>query len=122
MLNVDTLVAFGLLQELKEKSANGVMPLSQATNYQAVQEKIVYDDSKPKKVDEHMTYPVVYDASIDGDDHHVNATYDTFVEGLTVKYCVHDDPELCFVNFCAEDNEGSSVNFVIRNGNYYLGA
>jgi len=120
MINVDSLVAVGLLHELADKTAKGAVSFSQTEDPSEAYEKIVYDDRQPENGEDDengfTAYPVICGYIFAGEVQRlVVVRYDSVLEGLRVRYCVHEDPALNYVDFYVRDEE-TGGHFRIENG------
>ena len=120
MVNLDTIVAIGLIHDLAAKTEMEAVPLSKIRSIGEVRDKIVYDDSKPEIVDKNMCYPVVYSAHISGEKREAKTLYDDLLSGIKVRYYIFDTPDFNFFDFLIVDDNGDCVDLVIEHGSFYL--
>lgn len=114
MVNIDNLKVLGILHELTENLQDGAVPFSQIRKGDCFN-KLVYDDSKPVKTDRYTTYPVVFNARLDGERPEILSYYDAMLEGLTVRYCVSEsDPVFNCIDLTVKDRAGAAVRFEIE--------
>lgn len=114
MVNVDNLIVLGILHELTENLQEGAVPFSQISRGNCYN-KLIYDDSKPAEAGGHTTYPVVFNARLDGEHPEILSYYDAMLKGLTVRYCVDgSDPAFNCIDLTVKDRAGASVRFAIE--------
>lgn len=113
MINTETIKFISLLNELAEKSKNGLYPFSEATSEQ--KDGLLYDD----KTLFNDLYPLITDYLIDSQHHDIISTYTHMydADNIIIGVKVGDDTKEAYVLVTSRDDADFCV--VIHDGRWY---
>lgn len=110
-INMATIRAIKIIEELTKKSKNGIIPLSEVTK-DNVDKYVVY-----KKLEDEKGYPIALDIFVDPEygDINIISTYD-FDEEYTIRVKEDEyEPGRRYIEFCQDDD-----CIIIDNGDWHF--